>query len=115
MDAAAAPDRYRVPVANTPGSLAVKAAHVVARELTERPRQPAGHRLHDVGRRLLVTCPVLLLTRVGCASYDPEHGRYLEAHLREATLREVQDPNDAWFIGHVPWVVEQVDRFVELR
>ena len=63
----------------------------------------------------LVTCPVLLLTRVGCASYDPGHGRYLEAHLRDATLREVEDPNDAWFIGDVLWVVEQVDRFVELR
>ena len=63
----------------------------------------------------LVTCPVLLLTRVGCASYDPGHGRYLQAHLRDATLREVEDPNDAWFIGNVPWVVEQVDRFVDKR
>jgi hypothetical protein len=63
----------------------------------------------------LVTCPVLLLTRLGCASYDPGHGRYLEAHLRDATLREVEDPNDAWLIGNVPWVVEQVDRFVDLR
>ncbi len=63
----------------------------------------------------LVTCPVLLLTRLGCASYDPGHGRYLRAHLRDATLREVEDPNDAWFIGNVPWVVEQVDRFVGTR
>jgi hypothetical protein len=52
---------------------------------------------------------------LGGASYDPGHGRYLEAHLRDATPREIEDPNDAWFIGNVPWVVEQVDRFVDLR
>jgi hypothetical protein len=52
---------------------------------------------------------------LGGASYDPGYGRYLEAHLRDATLHEVEDPNDAWFIGNVPWVVEQVDRFVDLR
>ncbi len=62
----------------------------------------------------LVDAPVLLLTRLGCASYDPGHGRYLEAHLRNATLRETEDPNDAWFIGDVAWVVEQVDRFTGL-
>jgi DNA-binding SARP family transcriptional activator len=62
-----------------------------------------------------VTCPVLLLTRQGCASYDPGHGRYLAAQLPDATLREERDPNDAWFIGNVPWLVDQVNRFVHLR
>ena len=43
------------------------------------------------------------------------HSRYLEAHLRDATLLEVEDPNDAWFIGNVAWLVEQVNRFLGVR
>ena len=87
---------------------------MVGGELGERPREATGDRPHRVGRRCLVAPAeggedrAERVVRSG-------HGRYLQAHLRDATLREVEDPNDAWFIGNVPWGVEQVDRFVDLR
>jgi pimeloyl-ACP methyl ester carboxylesterase len=58
-----------------------------------------------------VTAPVLLLVRTGCASYDPGHGRYLLEHLSRAHLRERSDPNDAWFVGNVDWIVDELNAF----
>jgi hypothetical protein len=87
---------------------------VVGGELGERTRVSTGDRPHYVGRRRLLASAdggedrTERVVRSG-------HGRYLQAHLRDATLREVEDPNDAWFIGNVPRVVEQVDRFVDKR
>ena len=58
-----------------------------------------------------VRCPVLLLSRLECASYDPGHGRYLAERLAHATLAEHIDPNDPWFIGDVDWVLERFEAF----
>jgi DNA-binding SARP family transcriptional activator/pimeloyl-ACP methyl ester carboxylesterase len=67
----------------------------------------------DVRDRLAeVRAPVLLLCRTGCASYDPGHSHQLAARLPVASLREHADPNDAWFVGDVDWVVEELDAFL---
>lgn len=58
-----------------------------------------------------VTTPVLVLSRLECASYDPGHGRYLTEHLREASLAEHADPDGPWFLGDVTWVLEQFAAF----
>jgi DNA-binding SARP family transcriptional activator/pimeloyl-ACP methyl ester carboxylesterase len=59
-----------------------------------------------------VRAPVLLLSRLGCASYDPEHSRFLARQLPRAILREHPDPNDAWYVGDVAWVADQLDQFL---
>ncbi len=67
----------------------------------------------DVRNRLAeVSTPVLLICRTGCASYDPGHSRYLASRLPTATFREHADPNDAWFVGDVDWVVEELNAFL---
>jgi pimeloyl-ACP methyl ester carboxylesterase len=58
-----------------------------------------------------VTTPVLVLGRLGCASYDPGHGRYLVEHLPDARLAEHPDPDGPWFLGDVSWVLAQFAAF----
>lgn len=59
----------------------------------------------------LVRVPVLLLSRLGCASYDPGHARHLLAHLPDATLAEHTDPDGPWFLGDVGWVLDRFAAF----
>jgi pimeloyl-ACP methyl ester carboxylesterase len=65
-------------------------------------------------RRVLpeVAVPVLLIGRLGCASYDPGHGRYLLDHLPDARLLEHHDPDGPWFLGDVPWLLDRFAEFV---
>jgi DNA-binding SARP family transcriptional activator/pimeloyl-ACP methyl ester carboxylesterase len=58
-----------------------------------------------------VTAPVLVLGRLGCASYDPGHGRYLVEHLADARLAEHHDADGPWFLGDVAWVLAQFAAF----
>ena len=58
-----------------------------------------------------VTTPVLVLSRLECASYDPGHGRYLAEHLPEASLAEHADPDGPWFLGDVHRILEQFESF----
>ncbi len=58
-----------------------------------------------------VTSPVLVLSRLECASYDPGHGRYLAEHLPEASLVEHADPDGPWFLGDVHRILEQFEAF----
>ncbi|MGH3615324.1 MAG: BTAD domain-containing putative transcriptional regulator [Pseudonocardia sp.] len=58
-----------------------------------------------------VAAPVLLLSRLDCASYDPGHGRYLSEHLPRAILAEHSDPDGPWFLGDVGWIIEQFAAF----
>jgi DNA-binding SARP family transcriptional activator len=62
-----------------------------------------------------VRVPVLVLSRLGCASYDPGHGRYLAAHLPDARLAEHPDPDGPWFLGDVAWVLDQFEAFTSTR
>lgn len=62
-----------------------------------------------------VVAPVLLLARHGCASYDPGHARYLADTLTDATLHDVDDPNDAWFVGDVDWVIRELEAFMAVE
>lgn len=59
-----------------------------------------------------ITAPTLLLSRLGCASYDPDHARFLASRLEHATLAERRDANDAWFVGDVEWIAHQVQQFL---
>jgi DNA-binding SARP family transcriptional activator/pimeloyl-ACP methyl ester carboxylesterase len=59
----------------------------------------------------LVTAPVLVLSRLGCGSYDPGHSRYLAHHLPDASLVEHPDPDDPWFLGDVTWILERFETF----
>jgi hypothetical protein len=56
---------------------------------------------------------VLLLSRLGCASYDPGHGRYLVRHLPDGRLVEHPDPDGPWFLGDVAHVLARFAEFVE--
>jgi len=58
-----------------------------------------------------ITSPVLVLSRLECASYDPGHGRYLAEHLPEASLVEHTDPDGPWFLGDVTQILEQFEAF----
>ena len=62
---------------------------------------------------ILVTVPVLLLSRVDCPSHDPGHGRWLADHLPSATLEEHPDPNGVWFLGDVDWVLARFAAFID--
>ena len=58
-----------------------------------------------------VSRPVLVLSRLDCASYDPGHGRYLVEHLPDARLVERPCPDGPWFLGDVDWVLQQFEAF----
>jgi DNA-binding SARP family transcriptional activator/pimeloyl-ACP methyl ester carboxylesterase len=62
-----------------------------------------------------VEAPVLVLARLGCASYDPGHARYLVEHLPHARLAEHHDPDGPWFLGDVGWVLANVAEFTSGR
>jgi pimeloyl-ACP methyl ester carboxylesterase len=62
-----------------------------------------------------VSRPVLILSRLGCASNDPGHGRYLLEHLPGATLAESACPDGPWFLGNVDWVLERFAAFIGRR
>jgi len=55
----------------------------------------------------LVTAPTLLVSRTGCASYDPGHGRYLAEHLPHARLVEYPDADGPWFLGDTARVLAE--------
>jgi pimeloyl-ACP methyl ester carboxylesterase/DNA-binding SARP family transcriptional activator len=60
-----------------------------------------------------VSHPVLVLSRLNCASYDPGHGRYLVEHLPDGRLAEDACPDGPWFLGDVDWVLEQFAAFLD--
>ena len=62
-----------------------------------------------------VSHPVLILSRLGCASYDPGHGRYLLEHLPDARLATRACPDGPWSLGDVDWVLEQFAAFIGRR
>lgn len=62
-----------------------------------------------------VVAPVLLLSRLDCASHDPGHSRYLAEHLPDARLVEHPDPDGPWFLGDVAWVLARFAEFTRTR
>ncbi len=59
-----------------------------------------------------VVAPVLVVSRLRCASHDPGHARYLTEHLPDATLVEYPDPNGPWYLGDTGRVLAEFTRFI---
>jgi pimeloyl-ACP methyl ester carboxylesterase len=62
-----------------------------------------------------VAAPVLVLSRLGCAAYDPGHGRHLAEVLPRARLVEHPDPDGPWFLGDVGRVLAEFATFTSGR
>ncbi len=60
-----------------------------------------------------VAATTLLISRTGCASYDPGHGRYLAEHLPHARLVEYPDADGPWFLGDTGRVLAEFARHVD--
>ena len=71
-------------------------------QATTRPNSPG------------VPVPVLVLSRLGCPSYDPGQGRYLAAHLPHARFIEHPDAYAPWFLGDADWILHRSEAFIRV-
>jgi DNA-binding SARP family transcriptional activator/pimeloyl-ACP methyl ester carboxylesterase len=62
-----------------------------------------------------ISAPVLLVVRHGCASYDPGHARHLAEQLRDATVVDLDDTDDPWWLGDVDATIDAFDAFLATR
>jgi hypothetical protein len=46
-----------------------------------------------------VAARTLVVVRTRCPSYDPEHGRFVAAQLRDVEVVESDGVDDLWWIG----------------